>query len=292
MERFYSTPEEHIELLETLIEYSNEGYWIWDLEDKSYEYLSPRFKEILGYGVDEMEHSPDAWMDIIDPEGLQIAFANIEKHLADQSYPYHQIVRYTHREGHDVWVICKGRVVYDSQGRQKMMVGVHSDITELKRTEMRLNDEVERAMNASAAKNIFLASMSHEIRTPMNGVMGYLQVLQLKEKDENLLQLVNSTMECAQSLSVLLNDILEFSKFDAKSISINRTSFEIRPLIADAMVKYESATLKVKHHVSKNRSAIYSRGQTPVHPNPLKPREQRNKIHAKRRGRCKSICKG
>lgn len=252
MDRFYSSPEEHIHLLETLVEYSNEGYWIWDMEDKSYEYLSPRFKEILGYDVDEMEHSPDGWMKMIDPEDLKVAIKNFEMHLADKNHPYNQVVRYTHRLGHDVWVICKGHVVYNEDGSPKMVVGVHTDITKLKEIEIQLHEEVVKATNAFSAKNIFLASMSHEIRTPMNGIMGYLQILQLKDKDPEMIKLVESTLSCARTLSMLLNDILEYSKFDAETISLNRTSFDVRKLVRESMKKYETDTLVIRNHVSKS----------------------------------------
>jgi two-component system sensor histidine kinase/response regulator len=55
---------------------------------------------------------------------------------------------------------------------------LHADITELKRTQSRLEDALHAAEAASSAKGEFLANMSHEIRTPMNAIIGLARLLE------------------------------------------------------------------------------------------------------------------
>jgi len=76
-------------------------------------------------------------------------------------------------------------------------------------------------------KSEFLANMSHEIRTPMNGVTGMLGLLlrcELSEKSENYARLA---MSSAESLLVVINDILDISKIEAGKLEIEYIDFNL-----------------------------------------------------------------
>src|SRR3546814_3459497 len=57
------------------------------------------------------------------------------------------------------------------------LVGVYTDIHELKWHEMEMQDAMLRAEAASSAKSEFLANMSHELRTPLNAVIGFADLM-------------------------------------------------------------------------------------------------------------------
>ena len=72
-----------------------------------------------------------------------------------------------------------------------------------------------QAEHSNQEKTVFLANMSHEIRTPMNAILGFSEVLQgeLREpKHRQYLQFIRSS---ANSLLLLINDILDMSKIEA-----------------------------------------------------------------------------
>ncbi|BAB77008.1 CHASE2 domain-containing protein [Anabaena sp. FACHB-709] len=74
---------------------------------------------------------------------------------------------------------------------------------------------------ANQAKSEFLANMSHELRTPLNGILGFAQVLEvspnLREKD---LEGVNIIHQCGSHLLLLINDILDLSKIEARKLEL------------------------------------------------------------------------
>jgi two-component system sensor histidine kinase BarA len=76
--------------------------------------------------------------------------------------------------------------------------------------------------------------MSHELRTPMNGIIGMTQALRESDKiiGEERDQL-NTIYRSADSLLIILNDLLNFSKIEARKIDIENITFEIRDLIED-----------------------------------------------------------
>jgi len=90
-----------------------------------------------------------------------------------------------------------------------------------------LRDAKEAAEAGAKAKADFLAVMSHEIRTPMNGVLGMLRlVLDSPLPDQAGLRL-RTACQSAESLLVILDDILDFSKLEAGPFEVETTPFNL-----------------------------------------------------------------
>ncbi len=127
------------------IEASGDGYWDWYIQD-DYEYMSPRFWQIFGYMPEEKPHKPSAWQDIVFEEDLKVALENFDKHVnSNGEYPYEQEVRYRHKSGSTVTVLCRGKVVeWDVNEQPIRMIGTHTDITYLKNIENKLREVKEQ----------------------------------------------------------------------------------------------------------------------------------------------------
>lgn len=121
------------ETLLALTEVATDGVWDWHLIS-NYEYMSPRFWEIFGYDHSTKKHDPSEWMAMIHPDDLKVAQDNVAQHIASKGkIPYYQEVRYRHKDGHVVWVICRGKVIqWDADENALRMVGTHTDITDMK----------------------------------------------------------------------------------------------------------------------------------------------------------------
>lgn len=115
-----------------------DGWWDWDLVTNE-EYLSPKFKAMFGYADHELPNSVETWQKLIFKEDLGKAVENFEKHIkSNGESQYIQEVRYKHKDGHVVWVICRGKAIADKDGNYVRMIGTHTDITELKLAEGKL----------------------------------------------------------------------------------------------------------------------------------------------------------
>ncbi|WP_415719686.1 ATP-binding protein [Maridesulfovibrio sp.] len=114
----------------------------------------------------------------------------------------------------------------------RILVSVE-DISELKMIERELRISREEAQKANEAKGRFLANMTHEFRTPMNAVKGIVQLLQrsdlTSEQQENL-RLINSSVD---SLLVIVNDILDYSRLDSVHMELNEESMDLPAFLQD-----------------------------------------------------------
>ena len=120
-------------VLADILESTLSGYWDWNIPAGT-EYLSPTFKKMFGYEDDELPNSPDTWQRLIFADDLPGVLEIFNRHVKSSGRePYYNEVRYRHKDGSTVWVICAGRVIeWAEDGSPVRMVGCHIDVTERK----------------------------------------------------------------------------------------------------------------------------------------------------------------
>ncbi len=88
---------------------------------------------------------------------------------------------------------------------------------------------------ANAAKSEFLANMSHEIRTPLGGMLGMMELTldtPLSAAQRDLLETAHFS---ARTLLSILNDVLDFSRIEARRLDLDLVDFDMGELVADAV---------------------------------------------------------
>ncbi|MEA5601645.1 CHASE2 domain-containing protein [Nostoc sp. UHCC 0252] len=81
---------------------------------------------------------------------------------------------------------------------------------------------------ANEAKSEFLANMSHELRTPLNGILGFAQVLEVSPNmTEKNLEGVSIIYQCGTHPLMLINDILDLSKIEARKLELVATNVHL-----------------------------------------------------------------
>ncbi|SPQ27630.1 b6be1a17-8a3c-42e6-933f-5270dd50581f [Thermothielavioides terrestris] len=104
--------------------------------------------------------------------------------------------------------------------------GSATDINDLKLLEAKLKEAMD-------SKGRFLSNMSHEIRTPLIGISGMVSFLQDTTLNEEQRDYTNTIQTSANSLLMIINDILDLSKVDAGMMKLSYEWFHTRSLIED-----------------------------------------------------------
>jgi signal transduction histidine kinase/ActR/RegA family two-component response regulator len=90
----------------------------------------------------------------------------------------------------------------------------------------------EREVLAFAkSKTRMLAVVSHEIRTPLNGMLGMLQVMAAEPMDPTQKQRLEVALESGETLTSLLNDLLDASKIEAGRLELVEADFDLARLL-------------------------------------------------------------
>jgi signal transduction histidine kinase/CheY-like chemotaxis protein len=115
------------------------------------------------------------------------------------------------------------------------------DLASLAETLNKMANDLKSSEKANKLKSLFLANMSHEMRTPLGAILGFTKLLQdpsLPRKDrEEYIGIIEKTGE---SLTKIINDILDLSKVEAGYLEIERQNFSLRALLKEVCLLCEA----------------------------------------------------
>lgn len=148
--------------------------------------------------------------------------------------------------------------------RVKHQITIQRLSRQLKQQNQQLKREIAQrrkaeleAIAASQAKSNFLSNMSHELSTPLNAILGFAKLM---SEDSffysDHLDNIRIIHRSAEHLLELINDILELSKIESGSISLEKTSFDLYSLLDDIaemfQIKVEQKNIQLNFIVAPN----------------------------------------
>jgi len=132
------------------------------------------------------------------------------------------------------WIRATDRLTADGS-----IVGIRTDITELKHRERALFEAKEAAEGANRAKSEFLANISHELRTPLNAIIGFSELIvaeTLGPIAKPYREYMQDVLNSGRHLLEVINDILDLAKAEAGQLALNDEALELKSVV-DGVVR-------------------------------------------------------
>ena len=218
---------------------SNDGIWDWDLRDNRL-YLSPKWKEQIGYRDEELVNAFATFEDHLHPDDKPQVQDYVRRYLKGEVANYSVEFRLRRKDGTYAWILARGAAIRDAAGVPIRMAGSHTDITDRKQAEVELHEinrqlkaATARAEMANAAKSSFLANMSHEIRSPMNAILGFADILNSQVENPKHKEFLAAITASGKTLLGLINDILDLSKIEAGKLKLEYGAVNPRAIFND-----------------------------------------------------------
>jgi PAS domain S-box-containing protein len=235
------------------------GLWTW-APATGETYYSPVWKQQLGYDEDEVPNHPDEWLARLHPDDRERVLARLRGVVRSRDVFYNVEFRLRHKDGSYRWFLSRARIERDGQGHALRLIGVHIDITDLKRAQEaleRYSEDLERtvasrtaelsaakdaAEAASRAKSEFLANISHELRTPMHAILSFAQLGIQKIAAGNppahkLQHYFGRIDQSGGRLLALLNDLLDLSKLEAGGMRCEMVEGDLAAVVGSVLAE-------------------------------------------------------
>ena len=129
-------------------------------------------------------------------------------------------------------------------------------VTDLKRAVLNL----ESAQQESLAKSQFLGRMSHELHTPLNAIIGFSELLSMRERDplnEEQSESVDEIKKAGKHLLNLVDQVLEINKIDLGELKCVSQKVSLDAIISEAITSMsdlaEGECVSFDNLIDKNR---------------------------------------
>jgi signal transduction histidine kinase len=135
--------------------------------------------------------------------------------------------------------------------------------TKVKQRTKELSDVLEEIKAITKRKSDFVSAVSHELRTPLTSIKGYASLLsagKLGELQPPVKERLEKINKHADSLSQLINDLLDVSRIESGKVEMKIEDIDIRKLleaIADMfMPQFKEKQISLLQDVSSDISTI------------------------------------
>ena len=101
-----------------------------------------------------------------------------------------------------------------------------------------IKEQAEKLEELDEIKTKFFTNVSHEFRTPLTLIIGYVQQIVDKNKDENITNELSILRRNSKKLLELINQLLDFSKLSSGKMKLETMPYNLVELIKSIMLTF------------------------------------------------------
>lgn len=133
----------------------------------------------------------------------------------------------------------------------EMSASLSSTLDDLKRTNLKLRDEIELERQLDVMRKTFVANVSHELKTPISIISGYAEGLKLNVNGDKREAYCDTIIDESRRMNNLVLSILELSKYESGQIQARFKAFDINGM-TDMLLNriFENSDIEIQNKIS------------------------------------------
>ncbi len=219
---------------------------MWDIPDADVT-LAHKYSEIMQRFLDiyVQPDTRDSLLELCDPQAVIRRFQE-EKGFTVR---YRILPNQRNQEFFEMHFVD----VSESEQEHAMVLGIRcvdEAVHEEQIQKQLLQDALEAANRASAAKSDFMSKMSHDIRTPMNAIIGMTAIAAAHaENPDRVRDALGKISSSSRHLLGLINEVLDMSKIESGTISLTAEEFSLSDLLNSMLLMIQPQIKAHKHRL-------------------------------------------
>ncbi|MDT8428920.1 MAG: PAS domain-containing protein [Pseudomonadales bacterium] len=185
---------------------TTDSVWDWDARTGSL-WWNDGFYSLFGFQHEQVENSADFWASRIHPEDRRKVVKSILSAIRGNAQEWQEEYRFLRQDDSIAWVIDRGSIIRDEQGKALRMVGGMTDITQRKQMENQLQQsERLRAIGE------LTGGVAHDFNNMLTVIIGNAENLSKKLTDPRDRELAEMICQAATRSAQLTQRLLAFAR--------------------------------------------------------------------------------
>ena len=214
-----------------LLDLAYDAVFTWDFETRCIQFWNRAASHLYGYSQAEaLGQDPQTLLQSWYPVPLEAIVAALRSDDHWEGELEHRT-----KDGRILQISARWAVQRDSRGEPLSVLEINRDISAERRSADELRAARDAAEQASVAKSEYLSRMSHELRTPLAAMLGFSDLLEMREPREDQVQAIEAIQRAGSHLLSLVNDVLDIARIESGRETLSLEPVDVRAVLEESV---------------------------------------------------------